>query len=138
MRGLFVSIAVITAGVLVVQSATALELHGPPFAFGGNGPHGAYVVRIKGDGSVHASGDDGLTRAAAQITASQLAALERGSTRAHFGALPSYTRCSGSTRNATTWIQIGSKKVTVAGTCLAAYQKLWKALVAATHFFMSG
>jgi hypothetical protein len=138
MRGLVVSVAVLTAVASGVESAAAGQPHGPPFAFGGNGPHGAYVVRIHGDGSVHASGDGGLTRAATQVTSSELVSLDRRAVRAHFGSLPSYTRCNGAARNTTTWIEVGSKKVTVAGTCLDAYQQLWKAFVASTHFFMSG
>jgi hypothetical protein len=137
-RRLFLFIAVLTAAASTVQSATAGEPHGPPFAFGGNGPLGPYVVAIGRDGSVHASGDGGLTRAATHIASSQLAALDRRAARAHFGSFPAHTRCSGATKRTTTWIQIGSKKVTVAGTCLDAYQHLWKAFVAATDFFMSG
>jgi hypothetical protein len=100
--------------------------------------HGAYVVRVNADGSVQATGDGGLTRTAAQIPASRLTALNTRAARAHFGSFPSYTRCAGATRSTTTWIRIGAKKVTVAGTCLDAYQQLWKAFVAATHFFLSG
>jgi len=133
MHRLIVSIAVATTVASVVQAAAAETPHG--FAFGGNGPHGPYVVQVNADGSVHASGDDGLTRAATQITASQLAALDRRAVRAHFGSLPAHTRCSGATKNTTTWIKVGSKKVTVAGSCLVAYQQLWKALVTATRFY---
>jgi hypothetical protein len=138
MRRLLVSIAIFTAVASAVQSATAETPHGPPFTFGGNGLHGAYAVQVNADGSVHASGDGGLTRAATRISSRQLVALDRRATRGHFGNFPTYTRCSGATRYTTTWIRIGSKKVTVAGTCLDAYQQLWKAFVAATHFFMSG
>jgi hypothetical protein len=138
MRRLLVSIVILTAVTSVVQSAAATTPHGPPFTFGGNGLHGAYVVQVNADGSVHASGDGGLTRAATRVSSSQLVALDRRATRAHFGKFPSYTRCSGATRYTTTWIRIGSKKVTVAGICLDAYQQLWKAFVGATHFFMSG
>ena len=138
MHRFVLSIAVLTAAASTVQSAAGGEPHGPPFAFGGNAPQGAYVVMIGRDGSVHASGDGGLTRAAAHVTPGQLVALDRRAARAHFGNLPAHTRCSGATKNTTTWIQIGSKKVAVAGTCMDAYQQLWKAFVAATHFFMSG
>lgn len=138
MPRIFVSIVVVTAVASGVQSAAAGQPHGPPFAFGGYRPHGAYVVRIDGDGSVHASGGGGLTRAAVQVSSSQLVALDRRATRARFGSFPAYTRCSGATTNTTTWIRIGSKKVTVAGTCFDAYQQLWKAFVAATHLFFSG
>jgi hypothetical protein len=135
MRRLLVSIAVFAAGASAVQSAAAQTAHG--IVFGGNGPHGPYVVQINADGSVHASGDDGLTRATTQITPSQLAALDRRAARVHFGSFPAHTRCSGATKNTTTWIKVGSKEVTVAGTCLAAYQQLWKALVTATQFYAS-
>jgi hypothetical protein len=138
MRRLVVSIAILTAVASAVQTATAKTPHGPPFTFGGNGLHGAYVVQLNVDGSVHASGDGGLTRAATRVSSSQLVALDRRATRVHFGEFPSSTRCSGATRYTTTWIRIGSKKVTVAGICLDPYQQLWKAFVAATHFFMSG
>ena len=138
MRRFFVSIATFTAVASAGQSAAAVTPHGPPFAFGGNGPHGAYIVQVVGDGSVHVSGDDGLTRAATQISPSQLVVLNSRAVHLHFGSFPPYTRCSGATSHTTTWIRIGSKKVTVAGTCLDAYQQLWKAFVAVTHFFMSG
>jgi hypothetical protein len=133
MRRLFVSIVMAAAVVSVVQAAAGDTPHG--FVFGGNGPHGPYVVQINADGSVHASGDDGLTRATTQITTSQLAALDRRAARVHFGSFPAHTRCSGATKNTTTWIKFGSKKVTVAGSCLVAYQQLWKALVTATQFY---
>jgi hypothetical protein len=134
-RRLVASVVVFTAVTSVVQSAAAQTPRG--FVFGGNGPHGPYVVQINADGSVHASGDDGLTRATTQITASQLAALDSRAIRAHFGSFPAHTRCGGATKNTTTWIKLGSKKVTVAGTCLDAYQRLWKALVTATRFYAS-
>lgn len=129
-------IAAFTAVAFVVQSAGADTPRG--FAFGGNGPHGAYVVQVSADGSIHASGAEGLTRSASQIALSQLVAFDRRATRMHFGSFPAYTRCIGATRRTTTWIRIGSKKVTVAGTCFVAYQQLWKAVVTATRFYVSG
>jgi hypothetical protein len=137
MRRLFVLTVAFTAFASVGQSATAVTPHGPPFAFGGNGLHGPYIVHVNGDGSVQTSGDEGLTRAATQISPSQLVALNSRAAHVHFGSFPPYTRCTGGTRLTTTWIQVGSKKVTVAGTCIDAYQQLWRALVAATHFFRS-
>ena len=98
--------------------------------------HGPYTVSVTTDGSVHATGADGLTRSATQITPAQLAALEGRAALAHFDSMPTFTRCPGATARSTTWIRIGSKKVTVAGTCLPAYQQLRKAFVAVTHFYM--
>jgi hypothetical protein len=130
-----VCISAFVTAASVALSAAASTPHGPPFAFGGVGAHGAYTVSIAADGSVHATGDDGLTRAAAQLPPSRLVAIDRRATLARFGGFPNLKRCSGATARSTTWIRIGSKKVTVVGTCLPAYQRLWKALVAATDFY---
>ena len=107
----------------------------PRFAFGGVGVHGPYTVSIASDGSVHATGAEGLIRSASHITLVQLAALDRRATLARFTSLPTLTRCPGATARSTTWIRIGSKKVTVVGTCLPAYQKLRSAFLTATNLF---
>lgn len=107
--------------------------------FGGIGTLGPYTVTIVADGSVHATGDGGLTRVGApQLSAAQLAALNRSVVLSHFGSLPALTRCPGATPYTTTWIRVGSKKVTVAGVeCSGAYQRLHKAFLAATRFYAS-
>jgi hypothetical protein len=106
--------------------------------FGGLGPHGAYTVTIAADGSVRATGNGGLARVGVpRLSPSQLASLNRSATAAHFGSLPPVTRCPGVTPSTTTWIHVGTRKVSVAGPCVSAYQRLLKAFVAATRFFMS-
>jgi hypothetical protein len=88
--------------------------------------------------SVHATGNGGLTRIGRpQLAPTELAALNRSATGARFGSLPALTRCTAATAASTTWIRVGSKKVTVDGACLPAYQRLFKALVAAVHFYTS-
>ena len=129
------SVAVFAAVASVSQSAAAATPHG--FTFGGNALHGSYVVQVNADGSVHVSGDDGLTRSTTQISESEVVALDQRAKRAHFGGFPAYTHCSRATKLTTTWIRIGSKKVTVAGTCFAAYQQLRTAFVTATRFYLS-
>jgi hypothetical protein len=122
----------------LTAAAASVTPHGPPFSFGGIGPHGAYTVNIDINGSVHAAGNGGLTRVGSPLLApTQLNALNRSATLAHFGGFRSLTRCAGALAASTTWIRIGSKKVTVTGTCLPAYQRLFKAFVAATHFHAS-
>jgi dipeptidyl aminopeptidase/acylaminoacyl peptidase len=124
---------------LSAHAATGMTPHGPPFAFGGLASHGLYSIVIATDGSVRATGDGGLTRLGVpHLAPSQLAALNRSITHAHFGSLPSSTRCVGATPATTTWIRVGSKKVTVAGTCLTAYQRLFTTFVKATHLTLSG
>jgi hypothetical protein len=124
---------------LSANPTTMMTQHRPPFAFGGLASHGNYTVVIATDGSVRATGDGGLTRLGMpHLSRSQLAALSKSVTRAHFGSLPASTRCVGATPATTTWVRIGSKKVTVAGQCRAAYQRLFKAFVTATHLALSG
>ena len=133
-----VCISAFVTAASVALSAAASTPHGPPFAFGGVGPHGAYTVSIAADGSVHATGDEGLIRTASQLLPSRLVAIDRSATLARFGGFPNLKRCPGATARSATWIRIGSKKVTVVGTCLPAYQRLWKALVAATGLYSGG
>ena len=136
MRGISAGIALCAAVLWVAQAAGGVAQHGRSVAFGGIGPHGAYTVRIAADGYVQATGNGGLTRVGApQLAPTQLAALDRNAALDHFGSFPDLTRCTGATAASTTWIRIGSKKVTVVGICLPAYQRLFKAFVAATRFY---
>jgi hypothetical protein len=133
------AIAGITLAVAAsAHAAAALPPKGPPFAFGGTGPYGAYTVVIKADGSVQASGNGGLTRVGApHLGPAQLASLNRSVTHSGFGGMLAATHCPQGTSGSATWIRVGSKTVTVEGTCRLAYQRLFKALVATTRFFMS-
>jgi hypothetical protein len=131
-----VAVVVVAAG----HAARGRAPQGPPFAFGGSAVHGPYIVTVAADGSVHVRGGAGLMRiGATQLGSARIAALNRLALNVRFGSLPTVTHCSATPSNATpSWIRVGSKKVTVYGTCLPGYQRLLKALRAAVHLFSSG
>src|SRR5262245_55783504 len=140
MSRLFVSATEAALVAAFVQAAAAAGTpHGPPFEFGGVARHGPYTVKIDGNGDVMAIGNGGLSRlGVTHLGPSQIAALNADARTAHFGSLPTTTRCSDAQANPTTWVRIGSKKVTVHGPCLPAYQHLFKALVRTVRFYSSG
>jgi hypothetical protein len=127
------------AGGVGLAAADVGVPKGPPFAFGGVAAHGPYTVTIDASGLVRATGNGGLSRlGVSHLGRPQVAELNRVARAARFGSLPALTRCPAAQANSTTWVSIGSKKVTVHGACLPAYQRVFKTLVATVHFFSSG
>ena len=98
------------------------------FAFGRLGGNiRPYTVSIASNGSVRVSGS--VTAGRMNLTAAQLATLDRAVTDARFGAFPSMTNCPGTLPDiATTFIRLGAKTVRVHGNCVARYAKLFTAL----------
>jgi hypothetical protein len=140
MSKLFMSAAVATLVAAATQTATfAGTPHGPPFQFGGTARHGPYTVTIDSQGDVTATGNGGLSRiGVTHLGPTQDAALNADARAAHFGSLPAMTHCSNAQANSTTWVRIASKKVSVHGACLPAYQHLFNALVKSVNFYSSG
>lgn len=138
MRSPFPIVGALAVALLSVGAASAAGPKAPPFAFGGVSRVGAYAVTVTADGSVHATGAEGLTRVGApRLTPAQLAALNRSVGLAHFGALPALTRCPGRSSGSTSWIRVGSKKVTVDGACVPVFHQLFRTFVTATRFYVS-
>jgi hypothetical protein len=98
------------------------------FAFGRLGGNiRPYTVSIASNGGVRVSGS--ATAGRMNLTAAQLATLDRAVTDARFGAFPPMTNCPGTLPDiATTFIRFGAKTVRVHGNCVARYAKLFTAL----------
>jgi hypothetical protein len=120
--------AVLSAAILV-PAAGASEQRG--FAFGQAGGNiGPFTIAIGVDGNVRVSGSARVGRK--RLTRIQLGELNRLAVTTGFGALPARTNCKGSLPDfATSFVRVAARTVRVRGGCMAAYQRLWKALATA-------
>lgn len=94
-------------------------------------------MTIENNGDVYHTGQ--LVRLKnVHLTSAEIAALKHVATAIRFSTLPALTRCPRARASATTWVQVGPRKVEVQGSCLARYQRLLAALKAAVHISTSG
>jgi hypothetical protein len=103
------------------------------FAFGRIGGNiRPYAVTIANTGVVRTSGAVSVGRM--QVTAVQLAGLNRIATETQFTMLPVATNCQGTLPDvATTYVRVGARTVRVHGACMPRYQRLLKALKASVR-----
>jgi len=125
------ALALAFGAAALVPAAAATPQQG--FAFGRSGGNiRPFRVVIATDGVVRSTGAAHVGRA--RLTRLQLGELNRIAATGSFGSLPLSTNCSGTLPDvAATFIRVGPRTVRVHGDCVAAYSKLWKALVRAVR-----
>lgn len=114
------------AAAAAVPAASALPKTG--FAFGREGGSiRPFRVVIATDGTVRVSGP--VTVGRRKVARLQLGELNRLAATSGFDTLPPRTSCPQTLPDvAETYIRVGPLTVHVHGPCVAAYQRLWKAL----------
>lgn len=119
--------------VLAVAVPPAGAANDTGFAFGRSGGSiRPFWVVIRTDGAVHVSGPVEVRRT--KLTRLQLGELNRLAALGRFGSLPPTTRCPRALPDvAATFIRVGPRTVRVHGTCVAEYQRLWRALARAVR-----
>ena len=101
------------------------------FAFGRLGGNILpFTISISNDGTVKATGP--VTVGRTHLSRLQIANLNRIAATNAFGSLPADTSCAGVLPDAAaTFVRIGPRTVRVHGSCVARYQRIYKALAKA-------
>jgi hypothetical protein len=125
------ALALAAAAAASVPSATAADQTG--FAFGrAGGSIRPYTVVIAVTGAVHSTGP--VTTRATPLSRLELAQLNRLTVMVGFARLDTATNCPKALPDvARTFIRVGRETVRVHGTCVAPYQRLFKALAHAAR-----
>jgi hypothetical protein len=123
------ALAVLLAAAVLVPVAGASQQRG--LAFGRSGGNiRPFRVVVTTDGDVRLTGAASAGRT--HLTRVQLGELNRLAATGRFEKLPRTTRCPGALPDvATSFIRVGPTTVSVHGTCVAEFQRLWAALVRA-------
>jgi hypothetical protein len=122
----------------LVLAAVALAIAAPAasaarYSFGRAGGNiEPYTISITSHGAVYATGPVKVGRTS--VTAAQLASLAKTVSAADFTTLPAATFCLGTLPDfASTWISVGSHRVSVRGSCSPRFARVWSALASAVQ-----
>ncbi len=124
---------IVLAAAIVLAVAVPAAASAARYSFGRQGGNIApYTVSIAADGGVFATGPVKVGRTT--LTAAQLATLAKTVAAASFSTLPATTFCLGTLPDfASSWISVGSRKVSVRGSCSPRFSRVWTALAGAAR-----
>ena len=91
-----------------------------------------FTVSITATGAVYATGPVKVGRTT--LTGAQLASLAKTLSGASFSTLPTATQCLGTLPDfAASFVSVGSRKVSVRGSCSPRFSRVWNALAGAVR-----
>lgn len=126
-----VTAVALAAVSLAVIPAAAASRHVQTFAFGRLGGNiRPFRVAITASGGVHVQGP--VTTGRTSLSPAQRKTLEATANRVGFATLPLSTMCPGALPDvATTYVRVGARTVSVRGSCITRFTRLWNAVSAA-------